>query len=105
MQTAGIAALASPVGAAGVMPAPRLEGKDTPKIALSTGDGGGPGVDSARRIRQLGVEWVLGGGPPMPWDEARLKEQLDRSKSQRPHRGQPHDRGLQQCHLWPARTG
>jgi len=63
------------------MLAPRFEGKDTPKIALSTGDGGGPGVDSARRIRQLGVEWVLGGGPQIPWDETRLKEQMDRYKA------------------------
>jgi len=38
-------------------------------------------VDSARRIRQLGVEWVLGGGPQIPWDETRLKEQMDRYKA------------------------
>src|ERR1039457_869116 len=81
LETAGIAGLASPASAAAVMPAPRFEGKDTPKIALATGDGGGGGVDSARRIRQLGVEWVLGGGPAMPWDEARLKEQMDRLKA------------------------
>ena len=81
IETAGIAALASPASGAAAMPAPRFEGKDTPKIALSAGDGGGPGVDSARRIRQLGVEWVLGGGPPIPWEEARLKEQTDRFKA------------------------
>ena len=81
IETAGIAALASPASAAAAMPAPRFEGKDTPKIALSTGDGGGPGVDSARRIKQLGVDWLLGGGPAMPWDEARLKEQMDRAKA------------------------
>src|ERR1017187_5645536 len=43
MQTAGMAALASPASAAGVMPAPRFEGRDTPKIALSVGDGGAGG--------------------------------------------------------------
>jgi mannonate dehydratase len=62
------------------MAPPRFEGKDTPKIALATGDGGPTGVDSARRIRQLGVSWALGGGPPIPWDETRLTEQMDRLK-------------------------
>ena len=91
MQTAGIAAFASPASAAGDMPAPRLEGKDTPKIALSVADGGGgatqpgtpsnPPADSARRIKQLGVDWVLSGGGPIPWDEARLKDQMDRLKT------------------------
>ena len=114
MQTAGIAALASPASAAGVMPAPRFEGRDTPKIALSVGDGGGGGrggagtgapggtqgapqgaapggtppaapatqpVDSARRIKQLGVDWVLSGGGQIPWDETRLKGQADRLKA------------------------
>jgi len=38
-------------------------------------------VEPLRRIRQLGVEWVLSGGPPIPWDEARLKEQMDRVKA------------------------
>src|ERR1039458_4107828 len=85
MQTAGVAALAVPSSAAAAMPPPRFEGKDTPKIALSIGDGGGgggrgggaapaargvppptsPGA-SAGRIKQLGVDWVLGGGPPIP---------------------------------------
>jgi len=94
------------------MPAPRFEGKDTPKIAIAVFDGSGglaggragsgggaaggersapkdttpngvpPGVeshpplDSARRIRQLGVDWVLSSGGPIPWDETRLKEQM-----------------------------
>ena len=81
------------------MTPPRFEGKDTPKIALSAGDGGFTGgrggaaaavpgppttptaVDAARRIRQLGVEWLLGGGPPIPWEEATLKEQMERHKA------------------------
>jgi len=91
MQTAGIAAFASPASAAGDMPAPRLEGKDTPKIALSVADGGGgatqpgtpsnPPADSARRIKQLGVDWVLSGGGPIPWDETRLKDQMEGLKA------------------------
>jgi mannonate dehydratase len=38
-------------------------------------------VDSARRIKQLGVDWVLSGGGPIPWDEIRLKEQMDGLKA------------------------
>jgi mannonate dehydratase len=71
--------MASPNRAAENMPEPRFEGKDTPKIALSIGDGSG--VDSPRRIKQLGVDWVLSGGPPIPWDETRLQEQVDRAKA------------------------
>src|SRR5579872_3413094 len=104
---AGVAALATPASQAAGMPQPRFEGKDTPKLCLGIGDGGGglgggrrggetppptspaPGVPAltpeaaaARRIRQLGVEWVLSGGPQIPWDEARLKEQMERLKAE-----------------------
>jgi len=61
------------------MTPPPFEGKDTPKIALDAGDGGGP--ESLRRIKQLGVDWVLSGGPPIPWEESRLREQMDRIKA------------------------
>ncbi|MGA2148145.1 MAG: mannonate dehydratase [Bryobacteraceae bacterium] len=90
IQTAGVAAMASPYTSAATMPPPQFEGKDTPKIALSMGDGGratapatpdAPPVDPLRRIKQLGVDWVLFGGPPIPWDEARLREQVDRVKA------------------------
>ena len=84
MQTAGIAALASSPGtAAAAMPAPRFEGPDTPKICLAIVDGGGGPTEetSARRIKQLGVDHALSGGPPIPWDEARLRERMDRLKA------------------------
>jgi len=114
MQTAGAAALAAPRGRAQTMPAPRFEGKDTPKICLSTGDGGGfgqggrgaapaappaapsapsappaatPGTPAlspqeagARRIKQLGVNYVLAGGPQIPWTEERIKALMDTQK-------------------------
>jgi mannonate dehydratase len=35
----------------------------------------------ARRIRQLGVEHALGGGGPIPWDEAQLKDRIGRLKA------------------------
>src|SRR5213078_1396665 len=78
-------AAAIPMAAAQV-PAPPKEGKDTPKIALGMGDGssagGGRGSAAAanapdptagpRRIKQLGVNHVLGGGGRVPWTEQGL---------------------------------
>lgn len=103
MQAAGAAALAAPAAPApaATMPGPRFEGKDTPKICLGLGDGGGPLLPpdqqpqagrggrggpainqevSAKRMRQIGVEHALSGGPPIPWTEAQLKEMMDRLK-------------------------
>ena len=73
----------TPLAAAQVPAAPK-EGKDTPKIALGMGDGGGsfggggrggakantPPPDPAmgpKRIKQLGVNHVLSGGGAVPW--------------------------------------
>ena len=85
IQSAGLAAAAFPAhdAAAAAMPGPRFEGKDTPKICLSIGDGGGGANQetSARRLKQLGVDYALSGGPPIPWEEARLKEMMDRLKA------------------------
>jgi mannonate dehydratase len=100
MLKTGVAALAIPVtrgGSASVIPAvsataalvPRFEGKDTPKICLEVGAGGAPAgmtgdeaaAASARRIRQLGVDHVLTGGGRIPWEEARLREMMDRLKN------------------------
>jgi mannonate dehydratase len=110
MQAAGVAALAAPASsAAATMPGPRFEGKDTPKIALEPGlnafsipplnappaggaeagrapggqgRGGGMNLElAARRIKQLGVDHVLGGGGRIPWEEDRLREQMERYKS------------------------
>lgn len=94
LKTAGAAALGLPAAYA-VSPSaagqggPRIEGKDTPKICLEAGLGGaaaGASADeaaaaAARRIRQLGVDHVLSGGPRIPWEESRLKEMMDRLKS------------------------
>jgi mannonate dehydratase len=77
---AGVAAIASPAVHAATMPAPRYEASDTPKICLGLGDAGSAD-GGPRRIKQLGVNYVLTGGPAIPWDEARLKEQIDGLKS------------------------
>jgi mannonate dehydratase len=93
MQIAGAGALtplaAAPLAAAQVPPAPK-EGPDTPRIAVGMGDSGipfgGRGASGAtppdpgegpRRIKQLGVNWVLGGGPPtLPWTEENLAKMM-----------------------------
>ncbi len=89
MQTTAAAAFAVPSAPAATMPEPRFEGKDTPKICLEAGAagfgrGGAPNggeEEAARRIKQLGVDHVIAGGGPIPWDETRLRETLTRYKS------------------------
>jgi mannonate dehydratase len=91
MQAAGLAALARPAAmAADTMPPNQYEGAGTPKIGLGLYDGGRPDGSEAsgdaleaqaRRLRQVGVEWVLSGGPPIPWEESRIKEQVSSLKA------------------------
>ncbi len=52
------------------------EGADTPKICL----GAGVNTDAAgmRRLKQIGVNFVLMGGPRIPWDEAELRGRMER---------------------------
>jgi mannonate dehydratase len=54
------------------------EGKDTPKICL-----GYPADDAAgmRRVKQIGVDNVLMGGPRIPWEEADIRARIDRFKA------------------------
>jgi mannonate dehydratase len=87
LEILGASSLA-PIGAANphttgqVSESPK-EGKDTPKIAVGMGDSGaeaGRGsragafdpAEGPRRIKQLGVNYVLGGGPQTPWTEESL---------------------------------
>ncbi len=86
MQAAGAAALApAAVRAAAAKPWPIVEGPGTPKLCLGMGDGGrtGPGQEEAgyRRIKQLAVDYVLGGGPRIPWEEAELRKRMDALKA------------------------
>ena len=83
LQLAGAAICAAPAAAraqttptfAG-MPA---EGRDTPKICLGYwGTVDEPGM---RRVKQIGVDYVLTGGPKIPWDEAEVRARIDRFKS------------------------
>jgi len=64
---------------------PIVEGPDTPKLCLGSGDGGrvpeGQQDNGNRRIKQLGVDYVLGGGPRIPWEEADLRSRIERLKA------------------------
>jgi mannonate dehydratase len=55
------------------------EGKEVPKICL----GGVAPDDSAamRRLKQIGVDHVLTGGPKIPWTEADLRARADQFKA------------------------
>jgi len=79
MQTAGLAAFAPSAFAAPDNSWPPALGPGTPKICL----GAPQNADEAgmRRYKQIGVDYVLMGGPRAPWDEAGLRAIMDRYKS------------------------
>jgi mannonate dehydratase len=84
LQTIGTAALVSSAPAASAQTRPAFammpsEGKDTPKICL----GVAATLDEAgmRRVKQIGVDHVLSGGPRIPWDEADVRARIERFKS------------------------
>jgi len=58
---------------------PPAESSTTPKICL----GVGTDIDDAgmRRIKQIGVDYVLTGGPPIPWSEDAVRERMNRFKN------------------------
>ena len=82
MQAAAVAALA-PTGLANAQRSsaqwPPALGPNTPKICL----GAPPNADEAtmRRFKQIGVDYVLMGGPRAPWEEADLRARMDRYKA------------------------
>ena len=84
IQAAGAAALPFPATGARTSGL-RQEGASTPKICLEVGSSGlavgALGEAGARRVKQLGVDHVIVGNPgPIPWQEARLRELVDRLK-------------------------
>jgi mannonate dehydratase len=83
MKTVGAAALLSPLAHRAAFPVLCGEGRDTPKICLEI-DGrlSAGSLDDAgmRRVKQLGVDHVLMGGPPIPWKESQIQTIMDRLK-------------------------
>jgi mannonate dehydratase len=67
--------------------AAQIEGerKDVPKICLELGvgslSGGRFDERGMRRVKQLGVDYVVMGGPPIPWQEADVRSRIERLKS------------------------
>ncbi|MGC8642882.1 MAG: mannonate dehydratase [Isosphaeraceae bacterium] len=83
IQTAGAAALPLPAMAAVKVPGRRHDDSEIPKICLELGRSGlaaGTLDDAgARRVKQLGVNHVIAGSPGrIPWQEDRLKAQIER---------------------------
>jgi mannonate dehydratase len=83
---AGLPARARTAPAAAQKPVDIKEDRDTPKISLEAGaaiSGTTPEeiAAGARRIKQLGVDHVLSGGGRIPWETDRLRETMDRLKS------------------------
>ncbi|MGH7249025.1 MAG: mannonate dehydratase, partial [Pseudomonadota bacterium] len=81
---AALSSAAMPTAAAAAQGLP-AEGPDTPKICLEVGGGGlsAGHVDEAgaRRVKQLGVNHVLSGGPRIPWEESQLRSVMDTLKA------------------------
>ena len=83
MQAVGAGALAAQAPGVSAAPAtnwPILEGPATPKIGLGIGVGRLSDA-TARKVKQLGVNYVLSGGPRMPWETAQLKTLMDTCKA------------------------
>jgi mannonate dehydratase len=83
---AGGAAVAAAIPATpAAIPGPRQESATTPKICLEMGGGAlaAGNFDDAgmRRVTQLGVHYVLSGGPRIPWTESDLRERIDKLKA------------------------
>jgi mannonate dehydratase len=55
-----------------------------PKICLEVGAGGlsaGRLEDAGmRRVKQLGVDYVVMGGPPIPWEESEIRSRIERCR-------------------------
>ena len=56
------------------------EGPDTPKLAAPL-DARSITDQSMRAVKQLGVDHVLMGGPPMPWTQPQLRAIVDRCRT------------------------
>src|SRR5215471_102046 len=84
LQAAGSVALTPAAVPAATIPGPRVEGPSTPKICLEMGAGGlsaGTFEEAGiRRLKQLGVDYALTGGPRIPWDEAELRTRIEKLK-------------------------
>lgn len=80
MQAMGVAALLPSVTSGSPVPGwPPAKESSAPRICL----GVSPNLDEAgmRRLKQIGVDYVLMGGPRIPWDEADIRSRIERFKA------------------------
>jgi|WetSurMetagenome_2_1015567.scaffolds.fasta_scaffold04135_1 mannonate dehydratase len=59
---------------------PVPEGPDTPKIILTCGMNATP--EEMRMLKQIGADYVLTGGPALPWTESGLRACMDRFRAE-----------------------
>jgi mannonate dehydratase len=78
IQAAGATALSPALSSKGAISGPVVEGQDTPKICLPAGRMDEAGM---RRVKQIGVDHVLMGGPPIPWQEAGIRSRMERLRA------------------------
>jgi len=77
MRAVGATALMPAAMRAAAAPWPVVEGSGTPKLCV-----GAPRDEAGmRRVKQIGVDYVLGGGGPIPWQEADLRARMERLKA------------------------
>jgi mannonate dehydratase len=79
MQAAGAAGLSPLAALAAPVSWPPQEGAHTPRICL--GVPGNADEATLRQLKQIGVDYVLMGGPRIPWGEADLRTRMDRFKA------------------------
>jgi mannonate dehydratase len=83
MKAAGVAGAATALSPAASLAAsaswPPLAGPNTPKICLAMA----PNTDEAgmRRYKQIGVDYVLWGGPRIPWEESLIRSLIEKCKA------------------------
>jgi len=79
IQAVAATALSPAVMRGAAISRPPVEAPSTPKICL----GISPDADEAamRRLKQVGVDHVLMGGPPIPWPEAEIRARMERLKA------------------------
>jgi mannonate dehydratase len=81
MKAIGATALTGHVAAVGrSSPAQRMRGagREAPKICM--GISSRSGEADMRRLKQIGVDYVLMGGPAIPWQESAIRNIMDRLK-------------------------
>lgn len=77
LQAVGAAAFAPRLASAAAKPWPLVEGPDTPKLCMP----GGGSEASMRRVKQIGVNYVMGGGGQWPWKEENIRAAMERFKA------------------------